>query len=157
MYYDELNECWCRSGKVVGDDSRTFGRRGNEHAKAAMLKTTADLTSFYTSHPDQSLTDSQNCRGTFQHLKMYCALGFNPKQNASLKLVGDRSPFVWGSHWMDKLKNSFPRETPNSKKLHMIGYMAEICYDLALSRGIQMSLSLLDSKIFSVLWEKHKL
>ena len=140
LYFDTNNSCWIRSGKAVG---RNFTARHREHEKQAMLEDEGKLSSrFYRTYPVRnSKYSSDNLRrGYFDHLQLYCGLGFDraSKSNRNLTTSGKRqSLFLWPDSCLRKVKlvnfRGLAAEDLEERQRHMVGYLCELAYDLALS------------------------
>ena len=144
LYYDIDDSCWIRSGKVIGND-RSFGKRNKEHAKKALELTMDSLKSlFYRTYPSKN-APSNGCvrNGYFENLVMYVALGFSRKQPQHLKLVGKEDGLLsWEGAILQKLEKASLvgcNGGLKGKQLHAVGYLFELCYDLALSPDRNLS------------------
>ena len=99
LYFDEIEYCWIRSGKVAGRDSN-FGIRGDQHAKAAKDPNNSG-SKFYRKYPDDSLADF-NSSAKRSHLKQYCGLAF--KRGNTLQLTSKDGLFIWDDVTMKELE-----------------------------------------------------
>jgi hypothetical protein len=144
LYFDTKNGCWVRSGKAVG---RKFPERHREHEKKAMLKDADDLSSrFYRTFPCRDAKETGMRRGYFDHLQLYCGLGFDRTKETSQNLLTsekETSLFVWPSGDLKKLKSvnfrGVAAENLEERQRHMVGYLCELAYDLALSPSKNVS------------------
>jgi hypothetical protein len=147
LYWDKVNLCWRRSGKVNTKSgnvtSRGFGIRGKEHNENSK---NSNLTSkFYRTFPsvDAPVPDSQLQLGFFEDLEQYCALGFSrqDKSHQSLYTTTGDGIFLWSDVMLHRIGEiKFPgAKVLADKQLHMVGYMIELCYDLALSSDHNIS------------------
>jgi len=136
LYYAIEDACWIRSGKVVGD-GRLFGKRNKEHAKKALEQSMDALNSlFYQTYPSKNAPSSGCVRdGYFEDLQLYVGLGFSRKQPGHLKLVAKEDGLLsWEGAILERLqKASLGCNGLQDKQLHAVGYLFELCYDLALS------------------------
>ena len=75
--------------------------------------------------------------GSFEDLQQYCALGFNRSNDSHKKLcsVGEDALCHWAEDVLEKVeKTNFRGATSlQDKQLHVVGYLIELVYDLAIS------------------------
>jgi hypothetical protein len=137
-----------RSGKVVGTD-RSFDHRHKEHLKRAMAQGTKDLESlFYRSYPSKGAPVSAVegvRRGYFEDLELCCALGFSRsfESHKTLYEHKENQIFVWDASVLGRINNVklAGATSQEEKQLHFVGYLVELCYDLALSPDRNVSLN----------------
>jgi hypothetical protein len=121
--------------------------RHKEHKKASQL--TCDMSRqsrFYTNYPSKTaITASvRSRRGLFDDLTMYCGLGFSRGSPKLHYLQDDQNGiFVWDKDCVSRiLKCNMPGAvTLNDRKLHMVAYLCELCYDLMIAPGTNISMS----------------
>jgi hypothetical protein len=143
LYYDTASGKFVRSGKVNGEN-RSFLDRHKEHFKAAKSK---ELPSkFYKAYPSRTAPEPQpilQC-GEFEDLKQYCGLGFSRKENIEALHQTDGSGlFAWSPEMLERIGtvNFANAKDIKAKQLHMVGYLCELVYDLALTPGDNVSQS----------------
>jgi hypothetical protein len=141
LYYDTAGGDWIRSGKVVG---RAFDVRHKEHRQCSLLKESTS-SKFYTTFPsrDATLDTQQTRQGHFENLRIFCAIGFSNKEPSLsyLREIGPESLFVCNRKYVDYLgKVTFRRGADvQENHVHMIGYLCELAYDLAIAPGNNVS------------------
>jgi hypothetical protein len=144
LYFDMERCQWVRSGKAVG---RSLYHRHKEHLKSASLSTGSTFDSkFYMSYPCRTATYTDTTRrGFFESLQQYSALAFDRAQHkqsaTALQNTREHSLFVWSQSDMKSLKAVGFAGNPSigDRQLHLIGYLCEIGYDLALAPDNNMS------------------
>jgi hypothetical protein len=143
LYYDTADGSFVRSGKVNGEN-RSFIARHKEHLKAAKSK---ELPSkFYKAYPSQAAPETQQMlqRGNFEDLTQYCGLGFSRQENIQALHQTDGSGiFVWSKEVLERIGavNFSGAKDLEAKQLHMVGYLCELVYDLALAPDDNVSQS----------------
>ena len=147
LHWDLVNQVWVRSGKTItatGDKTtRHCKRRNLEHTDAASKDHLSSL--FYASHPskDSKARNNPRARGYWEDLVRYCSLGFDRSQvTRTHKLTSvDNGLFIWCDEVMTRLENiDFKGSTCiKDKQLHMVGYLIELMYDLALGNNNNLS------------------
>jgi hypothetical protein len=141
IYWDKGNLCWRRSGKVNTKSgnvtTRGFGIRGKEHKENA--KNSNSTSKFYRTFPsvEAQVPDNQLQLGFFEDLEQYCALGFCREHESHRSLYQKSSDgiFIWSDEMLHRIGgvNFRGAKVLADKQLHMVGYLIELCYDLALS------------------------
>ena len=138
LYYDYQARQFIRSGKVV---FRSFQTRHKEHRKGAELHRAEDRKSnFYKSYPTKgSVQGSQlsSRLGYFDDLRLYCGLGFNrftAGHHALFYKEAGSAVLLWDDLTLRRLQNAKVGGDTDitEKQLHMVGYLFELCYDLAI-------------------------
>jgi hypothetical protein len=113
MYWDKVNLCWRRSGKVNTKSgnvtSRGFGIRGKEHNKNA--KNSTSTSKFYRTFPsvEAQVPDNQLQLGFFEDLEQYYALGFC-REHESHQFQYEYSSggiFVWSDEMLHQIREIF--------------------------------------------------
>jgi hypothetical protein len=143
LYYDTAEGSFVRSGKVNGEN-RSFIARHKEHLKAAKSK---ELPSkFYKAYPSQAAPETQQTlqRGNFEDLEQYCGLGFSRRESIEALHQTDGSGiFVWSKEVLERIGavNFSGAKDLEAKQLHMVGYLCELVYDLALAPDQNVSQS----------------
>jgi hypothetical protein len=140
LYYNKARATFVRSGKVVGA-TRSFGKRHAEHATSSLMQQEGSFGSkFYRSYASKNATKVPRDirRGCFERLDCLVGFGFSrtaDKARSLIAIEGEDNTFVWDSACINGLQQlNFQAGTPlEDKQLHMIGYLAELCYDLALA------------------------
>ncbi len=141
LYYDTTGGDWIRSGKVIG---RPFQVRHKEHQKHSLLKESTS-SRFYTTFPSRDATlDTQHTRqGYFENLEIYCGVGISRKEPglSYLKDTGPESVFVCNDNYLRYVNMVSFRGVvdPTEKQMHMIGYLCELAYDLAIAPANNVS------------------
>jgi hypothetical protein len=137
LFYCKVSQKHIRSGTVVGED-RNIGKRHREHKNRADSQAVDDLDSdFYRLYPSKSSADHGRGmrRGHFEDLLLLCGLTFSRRsRNDIIEL------FEWDTHTEQRVdKLNIGTATLADKKLVMVGYLIELCYDLALSSSSNVS------------------
>jgi len=134
-YYDTTGGDWIRSGKVIG---RPFEARHKEHQKSSLLKESTP-SRFYTTFPsrDGTLNTQHTRQGFFEDLGISFGAGISRKEpglSYYLKDTVPQSVFVCNSNYLRYLNMVKFRGIVNvrEKQLHMVGYLCELGYDLAI-------------------------
>jgi hypothetical protein len=134
LYRDEANGYFVRSGKVIG---RSFLERHKEHVKCAMKQDTKSR--FYRTYPAREAVGYSHAlrHGYIEDLAQYCGLGFSRTKSDDYKKL------VWLKHgildWDEKVMAAInPKGASNNKDIqckqyHLVGYLFECCYDLAIA------------------------
>ena len=143
LYFDRNNCTWIRSGKVTG---RGFSVRHAEHQKKAAAKKTASR--FYLRYPTKSSArcKSSSRKGYFDNLTQYVALGFdidlNNERGETLTIdMSENGIFSFDENKkkrIDVLKFR-GRNTTTQKRVDVIAYLIELCYDIAISPANNVS------------------
>jgi hypothetical protein len=138
---DETCDYFVRSGKVIG---RSFIVRQKEHAKCALSQEMR--SKFYTRYPSNAASYSNELRlGFFENLTQYCGLGFSRSVNdayKSLYMKGDSNGIlIWDDRILACLKScsKYKGAELSNGQLHLVGYLFECCYDLAISPSRNVS------------------
>jgi len=145
LYYDTVGEAWIRSGKVntSGGDAatRSFASRDAEHYSNSKKKDCS--SNFYNLYPsiENQATEEEKVSslqvGYFEDLQQHCALGFHRENESHKKLysVGEDGVCSWTKDVLEKVdKTNFKGATSlQDKQLHIVGYLIELVYDLAIS------------------------
>ena len=136
LYFDSVRQVFVRSGKVGG---RGFIERGDEHLKGAKEKRPSSR--FYRLYPSKESTRSSSKRkGHFESLIQFVAAGFDPKSEYADNLDKDHKNggiFVMTKVEERLIKSSMKNLKCSAKEKfgHMLGYLVEMGYDLALAPG----------------------
>jgi hypothetical protein len=135
LSFDREMGRFVRSGKTC-NPGRTFAVRWREHEECSRKQMLESR--FYQSYPSRSLARANDGmrRGYFDNLQLFCGLGFNRTNLESLKpLVECDSIFSWKKDVLERIqKKSFcGARNIQDKQLHMVAYLCEICYELALA------------------------
>ena len=149
LIHDDEGGFFNRSGKVVGI-GRNMLIRHNEHEKCAREQGVDNLDSlFYRSYPSKhAKLDGERLgrKGYFENLTAYCGLGFD--RNKLPQAIFETDPnkehlFRWDPDILRMIEkvNFRGAETVQEKQLHFVGYLLELCYDLALSSDQNVSRS----------------
>ena len=136
LYRDRNRNWFLRSGKVVG---RSFLERDKEHKAGARRGTGSK---FYELYPSKELGNAPRAKGTFEKLEQLVALGFKG-EFASDEYIRVAFPIddtvrrkiaglKFGAHTADEMPLPI-------KMRHMISYLVELAYDLALSPSCNVS------------------
>jgi hypothetical protein len=81
-------------------------------------------------------------RGHFEDLQQYCGLGFSRSENIEALHQTDGSGiFVWSKEMIERIGAvKFANANDlKAKQFHMVGYLRELVYDLALAPGDNVS------------------
>jgi hypothetical protein len=127
-----------RSEKTVG---RSFADRHKEHARCALSQDTRSR--FYTRYPAKNADYSKQLRhGFFDSLQQYCGLGFSRNASEAYKNLyrtDGGGILVWEPRVLAEIKARSKNGQEQEKRLHLVGYLFELCYDLALSTNNNVS------------------
>ena len=150
-HLDKVDQQFKRAGKAVGA-TRNFAVRDKDHKKGAMLATLGALASlFYMSYPsrDPSVAlriNKRLQRGHFEDLQQCVLLGFDRRTDrAAVKkaiTAKDNGIFVWSDATMAMIEKwDCKGASLEDKQLHMVGYAAELFYDLMIAKADNVSRS----------------
>ena len=142
LYFDKEKNKWIRSGKTAGDGKDAcFDGRGNKHKDNATSKDEMRNHPLYAKYPARGCDNIGAREGYFDNLDMYCGMAFDTKEDVkSLCSYGaDDSLFVWSKESMNELKKKGGKL--QTLQLDAIAYLWEICYDLLLAKGENVSVS----------------
>ena len=139
LYFDPEQGNWIRSGEVSG---RPFQERLKEHEARSKLRDEKDVESkFYTSYPskDTQIDVSKTKIGDFEDLVAYCGIGFDGTSSVD-KLL---RLFNWGDEMMQRRLSQlhWKGKSEELKQVHMLGYLFELMYDLAIAPATNVSRS----------------
>jgi hypothetical protein len=146
LFHNDETGDFVRSGKAVGAD-RSFLERYKEHKHHATTQGVNDLDSFfYHSYPSKQagcIGDRMARKGYFENLSLHCGLGFSrdhlhPAIYESSGGVDAPQLFKWDKYVLERFGTE---NSVKEKKLHFVGYLLELCYDLALSNDHNVSRS----------------
>ena len=111
-----------------------------EHIQNSTVATTSSC--LYRSYPDKSSNTPIEI-GVFEDLTQYVALGFTREDGVAVKNLTcrDGGLFIWREEMKKRISkiNFAGSKSLLDKKLHMITYLFEICYDIALSSSWNVS------------------
>ena len=115
----------------------------NSHAKKVATASLVDGECFYTLYSSRSNSNYlPNSVGYFEDLTMYCGFCFNRSTDveAMTSKEHDRGLFDW-SLYIKQLERANIRgcNTLREKQLVVVGYFFEMCYDICLSPGQNVS------------------
>ena len=136
LYWDSNGYAWIRTGKATGTN---FGVRHDQHKAGAAdpLKGNNIKSKFYGSFPSENaaVPNRSAVRGSFEQLQQHVGLGYNPLCKGNLTKDVSRSGIFHLDKNLDKnLESLFRYESRlEAKKLHMVGYLCEMIYDVCLS------------------------
>ena len=142
LYYDRKKRTWIRSGKTSGEGKKaSFAGRGGTHAANASNIDEMREHPFYRYYPVEGANNLGRRKGYFGHLEMRCGMAFDAKGDVSaLTSNGEEdSLFVWREQTMSELS----KRGGDLKQLQLdaISYLWEICYDIALAKRDNVSVS----------------
>ena len=143
LYFDTKKKKWIRSGKTGGDGMEAcFYGRGKKHAANSKLVDQMKEHEFYRQYPAKGVTNLGGAGGCFESLSMYCGMAFDKKQCVtSLCSNGnDNSLFVWSKQTIAEL-NKKKDGIMQRMQLNVVAYLWELCYDLLLASGENVSAS----------------
>jgi hypothetical protein len=128
---------------VIG---RTLLVRHKEHHKSSKLQTTKDYESkFYRTYPSiEALSQMGNhayCRhGTFEKLQLFSGLTFSRERNTEF-LISNSGIFNWPDELLKNIEkvNFAGTRSIKEKQLHMVAYLCELAYDIALGSDHNVS------------------
>ncbi|KAL7536826.1 LOW QUALITY PROTEIN: hypothetical protein ACHAXR_007426 [Thalassiosira sp. AJA248-18] len=142
LYYDNLKHKWIRSGKSSGDGKDAcFLGRGKKHNDNARSKDQMRVHRFYRDYPARGVENLGAPEGHFENLVMYCGMAYDKKCDVKAlcsDAVND-GLFVWSLESISEMK----RKGGDLKEhqLDAVAYLWEICYDLLLAKGENVSKS----------------
>ena len=96
---------------------------------------------FYRRYPSRGVENLGGTGGVFQNLSMYCGMAFDKKQDVRplYSYGSDDSLFVWSKQNIAELAKK--DGDMKRKQLNAIAYLWELCYDLLLATGENVSVS----------------
>lgn len=116
-----------------------------------MLLDAADLSSkFYRTYPSRNAqyTTDRSRRGYFEHLHLYCGLGFDRTKAMCRNMLSageESSLFLWSKSELQQLKKvnfrGLAAHDLEERQRHFVGYLCELAYDLAISPSKNVSSS----------------
>jgi len=140
LYLDRRRHLFIRSGKVA----RPFHERTEEHKKAAG-EVASMGSKFYGAYPTKAAATvtaktavAGVRKGLYEDLLPVVALGYRQEDAAAVAGL-----FYWGEGLEDAVRSVKFRgaETLLEKKLHCVGYLAELAYGLLLAPGADVSVN----------------
>ena len=142
LYYDSKKNKWIRSGKTSGEghDACFFGG-GMKHQKNASSMEEMRMHPLYSKYPKRGVENVGAPEGYFDNLWMYCGMAFDAN-GIIAPLCSDNeedSIFVWSSKSIDELKKREGKM--QTLQLNAVSYLWELCYDLLLANGENVSAS----------------
>jgi len=142
LYFDAKKKKWIRSGKTGGDGTEAcFNGRGKKHANNATALEQMKEHEFYRQYPSKGVENLGGTGGVFQNLSMYCGMAFDKKKDVKplCSNGSDDSLFVWSKQNIAELAKK--DGDMKRKQLNAISYLWELCYDLLLATGENVSVS----------------
>ena len=142
LFYDVKKSKWIRSGKTSGKgDDACFEGRGKKHEQNARLLDQMRGSRFYTKYPAKGVDNMGTREGYFENLQMYCAMAFDSiATDDSLEPIcthSDDGLFVWTDQAMSELMKK--KEKLEKVQLDAVAYLWELCYDILLANGENVS------------------
>ena len=142
LYYDKCKHKWIRSGKSSGDGKGAcFDGRGKTHQDNAKSKDQMRAHRFYREYPARGVENLGAQEGHFENLAIYCGMVYD-KGGDVMPLCSNGendSLFVWSKKSISELKKRGGDLKKN--QLDAVAYLWEICYDLLLAQGANVSSS----------------
>ena len=141
LYWDRKKLKWIGSGKTTGEGADAcFGGRGKKHWENSKSKDEMRVHPLYAAYPARGVENLGAREGYFDNLDMCCALAFDRKSDV-MPLLSDSDDglFVWSKESMDELKKR--GGDLKTVQLDMVAYLWELCYDLLLANGENVSVS----------------
>ena len=144
LFWDTVNLCWVRSGKVAGLTADFNSRIGQHRACAGKASATSP---FYVAYPtlanpgvDHSVPKAGR-RGNFEQLTAYVGLGFR-RSDVELGEEEMHELFVFDDQDVDSIKKVGMRGASTEEKmLQIISYSLELFYDLCIPDSNNVSAS----------------
>jgi hypothetical protein len=142
LHYDREKGIWIRSGKATG---QPFEDRLGQHDKGAKLRDEISLESnFYSHYPSKEaqINTSTIRLGFYEDLDIYCGLCFADTSVVSELLTShdEGSIFKWSSNSLTRLEAlKWNGDKAQRKRVHMVGYLVELVYDLSIARDNNIS------------------
>jgi hypothetical protein len=142
LHFHREKGIWIRSGKATG---QPFENRLGQHDKGAKLPDKISLASkFYTHYPSKEVQlDTSALRlGFYEDLDVYSGLCFADNSVVSDLLTNhdEGSLFKWSRNSLTRLKAlRWNGDKDQRKRVHMIGYLVELVYDLSIARDNNIS------------------
>ena len=140
LYYDKCKCKWIRSGKTSGDGKDAcFQGHGKKHKDNAKSKDQMRGHRLYREYPSRGVENLGALEGYFENLVVYCGMAYDKQSDLTALCSdgGNESLFVWSKESISELK----RKGGDLHKLQLdvIAYLWEICYDLPLAKGENIS------------------
>jgi hypothetical protein len=142
LHFDREKGIWIRSGKATG---QLFEDRLGQHDKGAKLRDIISLDSkFYSRYPSKEvqLDTSSRRLGFYEDLDVYSGLCFADNSVVSKLLTNhdEGSLFKWSSNSLTRLRAlRWNGNTEQRKRVHMVGYLVELVYDISIARDNNIS------------------
>jgi hypothetical protein len=142
LHFHREKGVWIRSGKATG---QPFEDRLGQHEKGAKLRDGISLESnFYSHYPskDAQINTSTISLGFYEDLDVYCGLCFTDTRVVYELLTShdEGSIFKWSSNSLKRLKGlKWNGDKEQRKRVHMVGYLVELVYDLSIARDNNIS------------------
>ena len=136
LYFDRNQSVWVRSGKVTG---RSFTTRHDEHKKASKNEHESQFYAWFPSNDGSGLTSNIERRGWFENLDQNVAVGIDRTVDGVMRLLtADRDTEQGFLRFENEFKNKIEKVSFNGarniqdKQMHMVAYLFELAYDIAL-------------------------
>mmetsp|Transcript_22611 Transcript_22611/g.34254 ORF Transcript_22611/g.34254 Transcript_22611/m.34254 type:complete len:444 (-) Transcript_22611:16-1347(-) len=142
LFFDWEKMKWIRSGKTSGTGKNAcFSGRMKQHYKNAASKDQMREHPLYAKYPAKDVENLGSPEGIFNDLLIYCGMAFDSKASVSSLCSHGKSDslFVWDKEVMDELKKKGGQV--RKVQLDAVAYLWEICYDLLLAEGDNVSAS----------------
>ena len=140
LYYDKKKRKWIRSGKTSGQGvDACFEGRGNKHEKNAASLDMMRLCQFYAKFPLEGAENLGARKGYFDNLVMYCSMAYDKTKNVEPLISSDKNKnlLVWSKQSLAGLKKK--KGDLQQNQLDAVSYLWELCYDLLLASGDNIS------------------
>jgi hypothetical protein len=144
LHFHRERGVWIRSGKATG---QPFEDRLGQHDKGAKLRDDVSLDSnFYSHYPSKEaqINTSTIRLGFYEDLDVYSGLCFADNCEVSELLTNhdEGSLFKWSSNSLKRLEAlRWNGDKEQRKRVHMVGYLVELVYDLSIARDNNISRS----------------
>ena len=140
LYFDRVKNIWVRSGKTSGEGKDAcFEGRGRKHYENSQSIEEMRKSTFYRTYPTVGVANLGGRGGYFSNLDMHCGMAFDIREDITHLCcdVDDGGLFVWSEECMSELKKR--SGALKTLQLDAISYLWEICYDLLIARGDNVS------------------
>eukprot|EP00986_Skeletonema_menzelii_P009304 scaffold4187_cov135-Skeletonema_menzelii.AAC.10 len=143
LFFDWDKMKWIRSGKTSGTGKKAcFDGRMEQHYTNAASKDQMRLHPLYAKYPAKDVENLGSAEGVFDDLSVYCGMAFDSKCSMATNICSQgktHSLFVWNKEVMDELKMKGGQL--RKVQLDAVAYLWELCYDLLLAEGDNVSAS----------------
>ena len=140
LYFDRVKNIWVRSGKTSGEGKDAcFEGRGDKHYENSKSIEEMRKSTFYRTYPTEGVANLGGRGGYFSNLDMRCGMSFDIREDITplCSDVDDGGLFVWSEECISELKKR--SGALKTLQLDAISYLWEICYDILIAKGDNVS------------------